>query len=68
MEHTTVSRLQHVPQAYILCCACRWNDLAILSLEEAEKELKHNGTYVAEKYYSRNIPHRVSYWEDWQHD
>lgn len=44
MQHATVSRLQHVPQAYILCCACRWNDFAILSLQEAEYELKHNGT------------------------
>lgn len=36
MDHTTVSRLQHVLQACIMHCACRWNGLVILS----QKELK----------------------------
>lgn len=46
-----MSRLRHVLQAYIIHCACRWNDLVILSLQEAEKELKaqHYGTAASRK-------------------
>lgn len=47
MDHTTVSRLQHVLQAYIMHCVCRWNDFVILSLQEPEKELKAQGCGTA---------------------